>query len=174
MILDPLTRSILRVVVLAAALLAVIAVAIAYFSISPPGPRRIISNSPEGRYLIVLLEKKTTFRVDRNFVVKFEGRDLGHELETIFESPDEGPVGSEEFYWSTDEKYVLLAGKNFYVREDIDLKLGNGRIPYLLYRSEDKKLWCNASQGEYEPIPRELLLKIDFGESVRFKESSSE
>lgn len=134
-----------------------------------------VSKASSGKHEIVLRELTGAFRIDRNFILFIRDLEGGGAEKEIFRSPDEGrPIGTERFYWSTDSAYVLLAGNHFYTTGGQGLKLEDGADPYLLYRQDDGMIWCEADQGAYKPIPRELLEQIDFGEGVRFKESSSE
>lgn len=81
--------------------------------------------------------------LDRNFrlTLTTDGQE-----KTIFHSPDEGkPIGTERLIWSTDGKFVLLAGKHFYTRPRAQLP--TGEQAYLLYAVDTGELRCNATQA---------------------------
>jgi hypothetical protein len=100
------------------------------------------AESPNGAYRICLREVKDLLQVDRNFVVSLSIAGTGAERQ-VFISPDEGrPVGSERFVWSDDSKWVMLAGRHFYVVDGAVLP--DGEQMYLLYHVPDGSIWCHS------------------------------
>ena len=101
--------------------------------------------SPDGRWEARLVEDRLQrISIDRNFEVWLVSPSTG-ERTVLYDSPDEGrPVGTEQFYWSDDSRYLLLAGKQFFVDEEIEL--ADGRLAYWLYDAESREQWCRAKQ----------------------------
>jgi hypothetical protein len=125
--------------------------------------------SPDGKYRAVLVEKTRPGMLDRNFSVVLESlADEKGSRAIVFESPDEGrPVGSERFLWTSDSRFVLLLGKQFFVANKQDVT-SKGEIPYLLYNVLSGELKCNASQlTKYKRFSVEELSGMEWaGEKV--------
>src|SRR3982750_2466628 len=69
----------------------------------------LASTSPDGRYLIKLVEKNQS--LDRNFDVILDDLHTRSSIH-IFSSPDEGrPPGTEEINWTSDSRFFLLRGR---------------------------------------------------------------
>ncbi len=106
------------------------------------------SVSPNGKYCIILAEHKGR-NIDRNFDVLVS--EQGSKWKVIFTSPDEGsPPGTERFLWSSDSRYVLLVGRNFFVVKKGE-SLESGELLYLLLDVQTGKIKCNARQDESYP-----------------------
>lgn len=123
----------------------------------------LASIAPDGRFLAEIVEK-TDGRLDRNFFVRILDLKTGATT-NIYNSPDEGPPGTERIVWSADGSRLLLVGNKFLVDE-------LGRMPdghqlYLLYDFTTGSLKCNASQdGRYEGFGAAELDGIDWREKV--------
>jgi len=117
----------------------------------------IVSPSPSGRYEIQLREQRFRF-IDRNFRLFL--RDKSKELMSreIFLSPDEGlPEGTERFIWSSDDRYVLLVGRHFFVANP-SLVTSAGESAYLLIDVESGQQWTNIKQAIPDsPLTAEVL-----------------
>lgn len=102
---------------------------------------------------------------DRNFQLKILDKNnvSSKKEKVIFSSPDEGrPVGTERILWSKDNRYLLLLGQHFYIREESE-QLENDEDLYLLYDIKNHKIWCNATQqSKYPNFSYSELEKINW------------
>lgn len=134
------------------------------------------SLSPDGRYSIHLIEIQPNhpLRLDRNFrlelvQVEASGEPVASSRDILFESPDEGPAGTERFIWSKDGMYVLLVGREFFVDRELPTAGEEGEHAYLLYHVPTRRLWVNARQispDQFEPLTEHVLREIEFAEPV--------
>ena len=122
---------------------------------------------PSGNCLVrhvEIVELGGSWTIDRNFDVYL--CDHG-KRKRIFHSPDEGrPAGSEKFFWSNDGRWLLLAGKHFFL--DADVKVPGGESCYLLYDTASGELRCNASQVQAKRFSIEDVDRIGFNLTDNF------
>ena len=121
------------------------------------------SASPDGKYCVCLVEvPRGISHIDRNFRVRIakKGDKSSH---VIFRSPDEGaPEGTERFAWSRDSKWLLLLGKQFFVKPGVETQ--KGEYIYLLYDVESGRAYCNATQTTMSGFGFDTLTPLDFEE----------
>ena len=125
--------------------------------------------SPNEKMRAVLVEHPLSF-IDRNFRVYLEKTENPGALSSeLFRSPDEGrPIGSERFLWSGDNTRILLLGRHFFVKPEVQLR--NGESLYLLYDVPSGRIWCNASQQDrYPHFGEEELSGYNFGGTAKIE-----
>ncbi len=121
------------------------------------------SLSPDGRLRAVLLDPRSPFQVDRNFMVRID--EAGGASRTVFRSPDESPrgIGHDRLLWSRHSTRLLLVGKRFWVRGAA--KLADGECLYFLYDVPSGRIWCN-SDVTGPAFGTAELAGYDFGEDL--------
>ncbi len=119
--------------------------------------------SPDRRRTARLVEHERWIGwIDRNFEFQIIDN-AADSTRTVFESPDEGaPPGTEQIRWTSDSRYVLVIGENFWVVEGSSDS--EGKQLYLLYDIVEDRLWCNATQTSLPRFTNEKILELDFVE----------
>lgn len=118
------------------------------------------SLSPDDQYRVRILDRALP-SVDRNFEVRVERRDGGRET-TVFQSPDEAPIGRERIVWSEDGTRFVVLGRGFFVRDRP--KSDDEEVLYLMVEVASGKVWCNSrQQTAYPPFACKDLPPMRWG-----------